>query len=142
MITEINIKNFKSIVDLTLPLSNINVFIGENGCGKSNILEAVAFLSLALVKDINNESLFSKGVRNAKPELIFNSFKGDLQRQTVSFEFRHDSGKSERIRSGVEGKNGGVFPKWKTLLIDDNRAALNSVLSKLSKAEIKKIVTG
>jgi AAA15 family ATPase/GTPase len=35
----VHIKNFKSIVDLPLDLAPINVFIGENGSGKSNILE-------------------------------------------------------------------------------------------------------
>jgi AAA15 family ATPase/GTPase len=42
-ITRVHIKNFKSIVDLSLDLAPINVFIGENGSGKSNILEAMAF---------------------------------------------------------------------------------------------------
>ena len=79
MITEINIKNFKSIVDLTLPLSNINVFIGENGCGKSNILEAIGFASAAAKKDLSDVQLVSKGIRIAKSSLILNSFKDNDQ---------------------------------------------------------------
>jgi AAA15 family ATPase/GTPase len=47
MIREIIIKNFKSILDHTNELGRINVFIGENGSGKSNILEAVATASAA-----------------------------------------------------------------------------------------------
>lgn len=45
MISEISIQNFKSIESLDLPLGRVTVLIGENGCGKSNILEAVAFFS-------------------------------------------------------------------------------------------------
>ena len=38
---KIRIENYKSIVDLTLELGRFNVIIGTNGCGKSNILEAI-----------------------------------------------------------------------------------------------------
>lgn len=41
MIAQISIKDYKSIVDLKLKLGRFNVLIGENGCGKSNILEAL-----------------------------------------------------------------------------------------------------
>ena len=42
MITEIQIENYKSIQNLKINLGRVNVFIGENSCGKSNILEAIA----------------------------------------------------------------------------------------------------
>ena len=37
MLETLSIKNFKSIADDTIELGRVNVFIGENGCGKSNI---------------------------------------------------------------------------------------------------------
>jgi len=37
MVKEIQITNYKSIVDLTLELGRFNVIIGTNGSGKSNI---------------------------------------------------------------------------------------------------------
>jgi AAA15 family ATPase/GTPase len=77
MIDKIHIHNFKSIVDLTIPLSNINVFIGENGCGKSNILEAIAFGSAAMKGDLSDVILNSKGFRVSSSEITFNSFKSD-----------------------------------------------------------------
>lgn len=76
MFQEIHIKNFKSIADDTISLGRVNVFIGENGCGKSNILEAMAFLSAALEARLDNENLLSKGIRLAKPALMMSSFKG------------------------------------------------------------------
>lgn len=110
MITEINIKNFKSIVDLTLPLSNLNVFIGENGCGKSNILEAIGFASAAAKSGVDPSTLHSKGIRSAKPSLIFNSFIGKKQSDSVfiGFEFDND-GYTFEITSYEAN---GVFPKW------------------------------
>ena len=42
MFTEVQIENYKSIQSLKIGLGRVNVFIGENGCGKSNILEAIA----------------------------------------------------------------------------------------------------
>ena len=42
MVRKITIENFKSILKLKLELGRVNVLIGENGCGKTNILEAIA----------------------------------------------------------------------------------------------------
>jgi predicted ATPase len=41
---KLTIKNFKSIRDQTLALGRLNVFIGGNGAGKSNLIEAFRFL--------------------------------------------------------------------------------------------------
>ena len=43
MIEKIKITNFKSIEELELDLGRVNVLIGENGCGKTNILEGIGF---------------------------------------------------------------------------------------------------
>ena len=45
MINELEIHNFKSIKDLTLPCKRFNIFIGEPNTGKSNILEALGLVS-------------------------------------------------------------------------------------------------
>ena len=49
-LNEIRIKNYKSIQDLTIPVkkygdSFTSVFVGLNEAGKSNLLEAISFLS-------------------------------------------------------------------------------------------------
>ncbi|MDK2781939.1 MAG: hypothetical protein PWR13_967 [Archaeoglobi archaeon] len=44
-IKNLEIKNFKSVKDLKLECRRINVFIGEPNTGKSNILEALGFIS-------------------------------------------------------------------------------------------------
>lgn len=75
MISSIQIKNFKSIVDLTLEFGRINVFIGENGCGKTNILEAIAFGAAASAGKLDSEFLGSRGIRLTKPDYMYSAFK-------------------------------------------------------------------
>ena len=52
MITELTISHYRSIGEVTIPLGPLNVLIGRNGSGKSNIVDAIGFIS-----DIANEDL-------------------------------------------------------------------------------------
>mgnify|MGYP000932412777 CR=1 FL=1 len=79
MLSKLSIKNYKSILDQTIELGRVNVFIGENGCGKTNILEALAMLCAAKSRTLDNESLYNRGVRVAKPSLTFSSFQDAAQ---------------------------------------------------------------
>lgn len=45
MIKKIKAKNFKSLKEVSIDCSNINIFIGKPNTGKSNILEIIGFLS-------------------------------------------------------------------------------------------------
>lgn len=84
MFDKIEIKGFKSIVNDTIELGRVNVFIGENGCGKSNILEAFAYLSSeGQPIEIKQSLLSEKGVRLAKPSLVHSSFKDFNQTELV-----------------------------------------------------------
>lgn len=74
MLTEINIANYKSINNLKLSLGRVNVFIGENGAGKSNILEAIALAGAANAEKLDNEFLASRGIRVTQPELMRPAF--------------------------------------------------------------------
>lgn len=49
---KLTIKNFKSIREQTLELATLNVFIGGNGAGKSNLIEVFRFL-----REIVNQNL-------------------------------------------------------------------------------------
>lgn len=74
MIREFTIENFKSIESFTLPLGRVTVLIGENGAGKSNILEAMAFFVAALQHKADHEVLFSRGVRDCKNSAVISAF--------------------------------------------------------------------
>lgn len=74
MIEQVNIKNFKSIYDVTFSPSRINVFIGENGSGKSNLLEALVFASASDANKLDNEFLTSRGLRTTESNLMRSAF--------------------------------------------------------------------
>ena len=44
MLTDFHISNYKSLADVALVLSPVNVFFGPNGAGKSSILDALWFM--------------------------------------------------------------------------------------------------
>jgi len=97
MISSFTVKNFKSLHDLTIEPGHFNVFIGANGCGKSNILEALALLAGALSNRNTPEDLFNRGYRVARPDSTRSSFQGadpqDAISLRVAFEnegHRHD----------------------------------------------------
>ena len=45
MLSKIRILNYKSLNDIYFDPTHVNLFLGENGAGKSNILEALAMYS-------------------------------------------------------------------------------------------------
>ena len=78
MLTNISIERFKSVRRAELELGRVNVFIGGNGAGKSNLLEAIGVVSAALARGVGDGDLARKGVRLTPPELMKSAFKGDL----------------------------------------------------------------
>ena len=75
MISSLKIKNFKSIVDVDIDFGNVNLFIGANGSGKSNILEAIGIFSACLERGVDAQTLDYKGVRLSAPHIFKSSFK-------------------------------------------------------------------
>lgn len=53
-VNHINIANFKSIKELSLPLHNINVLIGPNGAGKSNFIQFFNLLNNIVSENLQN----------------------------------------------------------------------------------------
>jgi predicted ATPase len=78
MISEIQIENFKSIAKLSLKPGSVTVLIGENGSGKSNILEAIAFAAAASAGKLDDEFLYTRGVRVTEFEWMLSKFVPQL----------------------------------------------------------------
>ena len=55
------IKGWKSIRDLTIPLTKLNVLIGSNGVGKSNFIEVFAFIRSIYEQDLQGYVLRKGG---------------------------------------------------------------------------------
>lgn len=52
MLRQLQIRNFRSIGGATIELGQLNVFVGVNGAGKSNVLDALAFVSDCLSESV------------------------------------------------------------------------------------------
>lgn len=93
MITKINIENFKSIQSLELDLGRLNILIGANGSGKSNLLEAIAIGSAAMENKLDDEFLANRGIRVAEPEFMKARFEKNNQSKPISIEWSNEKGK-------------------------------------------------
>jgi len=60
-IKELRVEKFRSLRELTLPLRQINLLIGANAAGKSNVLDALKFLSEAVKEGDFSFAVFSRG---------------------------------------------------------------------------------
>ncbi len=126
MISQIHIKNFKSIVDLTLELGRVNLFIGENGSGKSNLLEAVAFLSS--INSIDEDGiLFSKGVRETEAELFSSAFSDDIP--NIDIDFIADN---QLIKTSYKIED-PMFLNWKDISTLEKAEGFKNILKKYGK---------
>lgn len=92
-ISEIRIKNFRSIKELTVKLNELNLLIGQNNGGKSNFLSALDF-GIRSYKEANiNDIYWSKGeerdsgkeavidikiIPNKEKDIAFDSFWGSV----------------------------------------------------------------
>ncbi len=74
MLRSVDIERFKSVVKLHLELGRINVFVGANGSGKSNLLEALGVLGAAASGRVDDETLLRRGVRPGVPSLYKTAF--------------------------------------------------------------------
>lgn len=85
MLSAIKICSFKSLENVGIDLGLVNVFIGANGSGKSNLLEAIGVLGAAANGRVDDEALLRRGVRPGLPALYKSSFKGSRQPKDIRF---------------------------------------------------------
>jgi predicted ATPase len=85
MIKTIEIQNFKSVQQLTLELGRINVLIGENGCGKSNLLEGIAFGAAAAADKLDFLSAY--GIRGTEPDNFLAGFGKQVSEKELFIQF-------------------------------------------------------
>jgi AAA15 family ATPase/GTPase len=148
MIKSIKIANFKSVVDLSLELGRFNVLIGENGCGKSNILEALAFGAAASADKLDNEFLGSRGIRVTNPDFMFSAFSDIKKNKSIDIRFDNSS----KIYNYSLANEQGMPKKWynenkkivkelidrifKTLIFEEDETKKKELIAELSSKEL------
>lgn len=85
MLNKIKVESFKSLEKVEIDLGLVNVFIGANGSGKSNLLEAIGVLGAAANGRVDDEALLRRGVRPGLPVLYKASFKSNRQPAAIHF---------------------------------------------------------
>lgn len=155
MIKSVHIKKFKSIVDLSLDLGTFNVLIGENGCGKSNILEAIAFGAAASADKLDFEFLGSRGIRVTNPEFMYSAFTNGPSKKNIEVNFSFADGIFKEIKylltheannprkwinvsKEVIGK--AAEEKLASILFDNNKIKRKKELAKLFHGEEQYII--
>jgi len=124
MITKLEIHNYKSLNDLTLEVGRFNVLIGENGCGKSNLLEAIAFAAAAESSKLDNEFLVSRGIRVTEPKLMRSAFDDEHLSKSIEIDILFNN--PEVISSYTLTNDNQAYSKWKWSSKTDKVAKLIS----------------
>ncbi|MGL5059165.1 MAG: AAA family ATPase [Microcoleus sp.] len=112
MIGEVRIKNYKSIQKLKLELGRVTVLIGENGCGKSNILEAIALASAAANRKLDNEFLVSRGIRVTEPQLMRSGFEKDNLAKEITIDLKLSD--LQRLTFNLQNDN-APYSSWQQI---------------------------
>lgn len=113
-VKKMHVENYKSINSVDLEFGNFNVFIGANGVGKSNVLEALAMAGAAQASDLNVDGLVDRGVRIAKPKLTYSSFYGGKTKRgiTINLEVENND-KLESVGARIiSDADEEIYPSW------------------------------
>lgn len=92
MLEKLNVTRFKTLREEALEFGRVNLFIGGNGTGKSNILEAIGIASACLGRGLGDTDIGLKGLRITPPELMKSSFKNEDLPKTFALEGEFSSG--------------------------------------------------
>jgi AAA15 family ATPase/GTPase len=112
MIKKIEIENYKSIDKLSFEMGRFNVFIGENGCGKSNLLEAIAFASSA-----DNGQLSLKGARVTEPKYFRSGFDNSKSDENIKVLFFDNE--ENKIEIVLKNSN-SPYSNWEAVCVINN----------------------
>ncbi|ODS36508.1 hypothetical protein BEH94_11335 [Candidatus Altiarchaeales archaeon WOR_SM1_SCG] len=128
----IHARNFKSLKDTKIELSDFNVLVGVNGSGKSNIVEVFGFL-----KHINQEGIIS-------PFIKYGGYKNLVWKKNeelpIVFELKFENKKKETLsyELAISGF-GGVFKLEKESIISTDFRIVNNGKDLISEYKGQKI---
>ena len=127
MIKKIHIENYKSIFNLDIEVGRVNIFIGENGSGKTNILEALAFVAAAQTDKLDNEFLANRGIRITSPELTRSRFDDENIDKPIIVKLDLDD---DKLLNFLINNDNKPYSKWKLIVDLLNHDSVNYILKK------------
>jgi predicted ATPase len=130
VIKSIEIRNYKSIEKIKIDLGRINVFIGENGAGKSNLLEAIALSGAAAAGKLDNEFLTSRGIRVTQPQLMRPRFEGCVDSDPITVSLTTDE--SESVEYEIQNDNKQYSP-WSCVFKRNGEEEHQYIQSKINE---------
>ncbi len=164
MITEVVIKNYKSILDASISLSPFTLLIGANGTGKSNFLQLLKNVSTNFnsnfIKHVNHPSseqqfvfINNKGKKLSAPqgplEIMINPYEFPEMKNVSVFSLNPiNAGQSEELVNNpvVHEDGSGIVQVLDSLKTGDREDLFNTIESTLKQyiPEIEKLsfVTG
>lgn len=110
MLKSFKVESFKSLENVEVELGRVNVFIGANGSGKSNLLEAIGVLGAAANGRVDDEALLRRGVRPGLPVLYKSSFRNSRQPTEIRFSA---SNEGASFSVGLFNPLGKPEPAWR-----------------------------
>lgn len=133
MLKKIEVSNYKSINKISIDVGRINIFIGENGAGKSNILEAIALAGAASANKLSNEFLISRGIRITPPDLMRSAFSIKENKLPIKIIAHDDINKVPTTYKLTN--NGTTYSQWECEIesIDQNISNYMSAVDSLEK---------
>jgi len=134
MLRKVKIENYKSVVNQTLELGLFNVVIGANGCGKSNLLEAIALAGLSCSGALLPEMFESRGIRLSDNRFMRSAFE-DVDEEFISLKVETSDGDESvyRIHYNTEQKPA----QWEDVVEEDTKTLLSSIQESGSQFKVK-----
>lgn len=113
MIQKVTISYFKSLEDVELDLGRLNVFIGANGAGKSNLLEAIGVLSAAAAGQVTDQTLMQRGIRPGVPKLYKSAFPVQVGKTSAHIKFVGNSSAGSSYTVSLHNPMKDPSPAWR-----------------------------
>ncbi len=143
MISNIHIQHFKSLAEVSIQLSNLNVITGMNGMGKSSLIQVLLLLRQAYLRDSFAKGVYLNGnltdklgrfseviYRNATNDTILFGLTEDEKTLTWTFEKTDIEDMLQGTIPNVTDVNNSLFSEKKCQYISAGRITPNSIFSK------------
>jgi len=105
IVKNIKLKNFRNFEELNIELNDVlNIFIGDNGQGKTNLLESIYLCSIGKTFKLNTENdLIKFGQNNFEIEIVVN--KGNNENKTINISYTKNQKRIVKINGVKLDKN-------------------------------------